>query len=98
LGIGKELAVSERRELEWFTVRSVNALPAAVQFAKERRDSWNTFTSSLDKTGAVVFMLGWNRNPDSDWGRFDGNRYAVRFFDEPTAHQFHDVLTSGDFA
>ncbi len=70
----------DKSEINWFTVRDAVSIEKLGPWLKRQR-RWNTFLQKEDRTGAQIFMLGWDDKPDCDWGRFKGYVAAVRVTD-----------------
>lgn len=68
--------MSDLPKLDWFRLRGSTGLDAMAKWL--RKQPVNTFSyARQDKNGDWIMMLGWDDKPDSDWGRFRGNRAAI---------------------
>jgi len=84
----------ERPPLTWFRVRGEDALARIPKFI--RSQSVNTFSGPrTDRKGDWIITLGWDDNPDSDWGRFRGNRAALWFASEELALKAEPLVRQG---
>jgi hypothetical protein len=73
-----------RAELDWLHVKTERGLSKiAKHIGRNRVNCYDG--PRLDRTGKAIIMLGWDDKPDSDWGRFRGNRAAIRFGDQDLA-------------
>lgn len=67
-----------RPRLEWKRIKSRDQLGQIAAFVKSQ--PVNTFgLPRTDRKGDWIMLLGWDDRPDSDWGRFKGNRAALWF-------------------
>jgi hypothetical protein len=67
----------DRPQLEWLRIKA-GQLDKIGPFVKDQ--PVNTYAGPrLDKKGSWIILLGWDDRPDSDWGRFKGNRAALWF-------------------
>ena len=86
--------MGERPKLDWFRVRDEAAferLPAWI-----KRQPVNTYSGlRQDKRGDWIFLLGYDRKPDSDWGRFEGHRAAIWFASEALADMADPFIRRG---
>lgn len=68
----------ERPRLDWLRIRGRSHLKKIEAFVREQ--PVNTYSGPKpDRQGNMIILLGWDDRPDSDWGRFKGNRAAIWF-------------------
>ena len=81
-----ESGACDRPKLNWFRVDRDAALPHLARWVKGQRV--NTYNGPRqDKKGDWIILLGWDDKPDSDWGKFRGNRAAAWFATEALANE-----------
>lgn len=89
--------MSDRLPLTWFRVRDEAALDRIPGFIRGLgKYCVNTFGfPRQDKKGDWIILLGWDERPDSDWGRFKGNRAAIWFASEELARKAEPLVRKG---
>lgn len=88
--------MSERRKLDWFRVRDEAGLEALPHWIKGRKPRVNTYRLPMpDRNGNPVLMLGYDRKPDSDWGKFEGHTAAIWFASEELAEKSDPFVRKG---
>lgn len=82
-----------RPKLKWLRVRDAAGLERIRGWLKSLKGEVNTYTGpKTDKRGDWIITLGWDRRPDSDWGRYDGHRAAIWFGSEDLAREGDRLL------
>lgn len=80
---------------KWFVAnrRGLDALPNVV-----RRLGCNTYShAGLNQPEGkpVIIHAGYDRNPDSDWGRYEGHRLRVVITDKDLVDEAEAAITKG---
>jgi hypothetical protein len=89
--------VKDLPPLKWFRVRDSAGLERIPAFIKSLgKYNVNTFSyPRQDRKGDWILMLGWDDRPDSDWGRFKGNRAALWFASEELSERAFPYVRRG---
>jgi hypothetical protein len=62
--------------LDWFRIRDERSFELLPKWIKKQPVNTYSFPRQ-DRNGDWIILLGWDDRPDSDWGRFKGNRAAI---------------------